>query len=182
MNRTLTASLMVAMLSLGFHALAYAQDADVDWKYIGNTDTDTIFYDAKGIQRLPDGHIKVWSKTISDKSLDAYFAKTPINKTLVKAVAERIKSGYLPPVFKIITSPKLELVSVISHEYYANFVNSTPTGRIFWELDCKNQQTRFLSISFLKKGRWLSGPSEPEHWQPAAPETNSAHILKVLCQ
>jgi hypothetical protein len=161
-------------------ANVFAQDTGVDWKYIGDTKAESLFYDAKSIQRLSDGHIKVWSKTVSDKSIDAYLTKKPIDIKLVKEISEKIKSGYVPPIsnFRILTQDNL--MRVVSNEYYANNADATPTGRILWELDCKNQQSRFLSVSIFRKGNWLSS-SNAEQWSPAAPETNSAHIIKVLC-
>src|SRR5260221_9204975 len=79
---------------------ASAQGADVDWKMYGTAfdGGGVCFYDAKGVARTPDEHIRVWTKCLSQKDLDSVDIKSELGKKIIENAARKVIDSYVPPI------------------------------------------------------------------------------------
>jgi MoxR-like ATPase len=73
-----------------------AQHTDVDWKYFGvssHREQLLLFYDAGGMERTPDGHIRVWTKGLSLKSVNRVVNAKKLPEALLDRVASKVAAG-----------------------------------------------------------------------------------------
>lgn len=166
-----------------------------DWKYAGyfgatdNSKASVAFYDANSVQR--DGpRVRYWVKSILQKTLDDYPGKagTKRNKEFIDTAADRIASGYVPP---LLTVPSLRakvegdfkdfLIGVVGWEVVAN-KNAPHTSRFLFEIDCGQKSIRTLEGTlFDKNGNPKRSGSPSDEWKRIAPDTNAAWISEVIC-
>ena len=70
-----------------------AQTTDVDWKLYGGDTTGGIsfcFYDANGVVRGPEDHIRVWIKCLSQKDMEGI----ELSKGSVEKSVKKLAAGY----------------------------------------------------------------------------------------
>jgi hypothetical protein len=135
--------------------------------------------DQKGIARQPDGHIRVWTKCIAQTALDDAFQKDP-DKKITEATAQRVMSGYMPPVLKLPQAGAGDAMIYTGYEEVADLGDVQPQSRIFYELNCSDRMLRELSIDLNINGR-AGGSNKPAEWKYVPPEGNGAALLKLLC-
>src|SRR5271154_576807 len=95
---------LACLLYVAIRGPVSAQGSDVDWKLFGGAPVggeSLCFYDAKGLTQQPDGHIRVWTKCLLKSDLDAIDIEKAFDGQIVKAAAEKVVHGYLPPISKI---------------------------------------------------------------------------------
>ena len=157
-----------------------AQASDVDWKLYGGDTTGGIsfcFYEANGVVRGPEDHIRVWIKCLSQKDMEA----VELDEHSINKSAEKLLRGYVPP---IVVAGKIEFgqtAAITSYEEIANTGLPKPQASIFYELSCSERRLRELSIHIRANGK--SGSSDkPRDWKYILPEGNAANLLKILCR
>jgi len=156
-----------------------AQALDVDWKLYGGDTTGGIsfcFYDANGVVRGPEDHIRVWIKCLSQKDMEGI----ELSKGSVEKSVKKLTAGYVPP---IVVAGKMnfdQIVDITASEEIANTGLVKPLASIFYELSCSERRLRELSIHVHANGK--SGSSDkPRDWKYILPEGNAANLLKILC-
>ena len=163
-----------------------ARDLDVDWKlYGGATPADegynVCFYDAGGVFRAPDGHIRVWTKCLPQKNLDSVDIKNEFDGRILENTAEKAAHHYIPPISAAMTIDADQSLQFTLYEEIANISSIEPHAKIFYELNCPERMMRELSIYIQTDGK--SGSSDKPHdWKYSSPESNGARLLKILCQ
>ena len=161
-----------------------AQSSEVDWKYFGGAPVpgghgmSFCFFDAKGAAWLPDGHIRVWTKCISQDAIDAIDIHSKIGKSIIDATARKVAQYYMPPIGMVWASINAEqAMQVTQYEETADKGYIQPTAEIYYEFICSERRMRELSISVNSR----HGASEPTAWRYVPPEGNSADLLKIVC-
>ncbi len=153
----------------------------VDWKVVGGADVgqdaNILFYDARGVHRLPNGHIEVWTKALSNKALENIEA----TKEQIDTAARKILSGYDPPVHQLRKLNDDQKLSLVIYEVFANDDIVESNARLLFELDCKTSRARFNSISIKLAGKW-GFDEKPGEWSRISPETNPYYLQRLLCR
>ena len=177
-QKTLILSLVGLFASL---ADLHAQAVGVDWKLYGLANIKTsgpteCFLESKGVTNWPDHHVRVWTKCLSQNDIDDLDSQKESLGQVMKNTAEKLERGYMPPLAQVRHIDANEIMVIIA----ANISSIQPQSRILYELDCAGQMTKELSIDIQVQGK--SGKiNSPGQWQYAAPETNGAALLKILC-
>jgi hypothetical protein len=178
---------LVAMLALAGISGAYAQTGDSDWKLYSAADFGkrggkvALFFDAAGVIRSDNGHVKVWTKGLPRKALDR--AENPASstaKSILAFAAQRLAHGYQPPFSSVIELDQNALIGITADEATANLAGIEPTTQFLYELDCTNRLVRELSIHLLLDGK-IQNQETPSEWQHVPPETAVATLLTLLC-
>jgi hypothetical protein len=178
-----TAKMSVALV--GAWALvmdAHGQASSVDWKMYGSTDGPShCFFEAKGVLKIPDRHIRVWTKCLLEKDLDGIDAQKDFGGKILENAVQKIARSYVPPIALVEGNISFDQsVAITGYEETANIAPIEPQARIFYELNCSEKMIRELSIS-LKVGGKSGSTDKPSDWKHVAPETNSNRLLKILC-
>ena len=87
--------LQVVLLITGLAVMvsANADPADPDWVAYGMGKDDVSFFLRSDIKKTPDGHLQVWTKTLSGSQLNS--SMKPGDEALKKA-ASKIQAGIDP--------------------------------------------------------------------------------------
>lgn len=174
-------TIIVCALVMTF--IAPAPAADVDWKMYGSisaTGNALCFYDAASVARLSNGHLRVWTKCLPAKELNALDPKSNLGRRIVSTAAQKIEQGYVPPV---IVSARLDFTRiplVVWAEQAADLSGILPNAQVFFELNCSKRMFRFSSTEFRVAGN-ETGSDEASQWKSVPPEGNAANLLKILC-
>ena len=171
------------VLSVAGASTVSAQGTDVDWKLYGGAPVggeSLCFYDAMGLTRQPDGHIRIWTKCLLKADLDAVDIAKDFDGRIVKAAAEKVARYYVPPISKTRNVDVNEATAITGYEEIADIAAPQPQTRIFYELNCPDRMTRELSMEFHINGQ-AAFVDKPREWSYVAPEGNGAALLKILC-
>ncbi|HEY2068597.1 MAG TPA: hypothetical protein VGG48_03495 [Rhizomicrobium sp.] len=176
MNRKIAAFMMVAIWSNP------ASAADVDWKFYGGASTTYsgpayCFYDERGIVRESNGFIRVWTKCLLQKNLDAPLAGNQKERAVIDMTASRIAHYYMPPITKVERMNFDQIMQVDTDEAIADVVRLDPPAQIFYELDCGQRKLRELSIILES-----SSTDSPASWRNVPPESNGAALMTLVCR
>lgn len=176
--------LFTALLITTFLNGAEAQGAD--WKYYGGGDlpkseTMIAYYDAKSIERLSDGHVKVWTKGISLSEVE----KIMNLEEVTKRAESKIKAGYVPPY--ILSNPKPEPgydvnTRILMWEEAGNYDVIKSKLKVFYELNCKAKKILNLSIISSKNDGGTETRSDLDKWISISPGSNSETLHNILCK
>jgi len=106
----------------------------------------------------------------------------PLDKTTVEKAARKVVSGYVPPIVTIGVMKFDQITDVVAAEETANLGIIKPKARILLEFNCVEQRERRLS-TYIRSNNGQEGfSSKPSDWDYIAPETNVAHLQKILCR
>jgi hypothetical protein len=140
-----------------------------------------LFFDAKGVSKTNDGYVRVWTKCLPEKDLDTFDEKSDRFKELADRSADKIVSGYVPPIV-VIGRLEFDAVSTVTgYEETANLNDIDPNAKFFMELDCSKKMDRRLSTSVKINGKMVND-DKPTAWKYGPPETNVAYLQKILCR
>jgi len=171
---------IVALLSTG---PVSAQHLDVDWKYFGvssHHEQLLLFYDASGMERTLDGHIRVWAKGLSLKSVNRVLNAKKLPQPLLDRVASKVAAGYRLSYSDYAKVTYDQYLNFVTCEEIADAGDIQPTMRILYDLDCAGRMFRELTIAVDTGGK--SGSSDkPREWKHIPPETNTAALAKLVC-
>jgi hypothetical protein len=170
-------SLALAAMTDNAHAL------NVDWKMYGgvaDAGQSVCFYDRNGLVKQPDGHIRVWTKCLPRKELDAAPRGKKFGSKIVENAATKFRLGYVPPIASLENMNTDQRVDVITYETTADISDVEPQATIFYELNCPQRMMRELSINLHVNGKRGSS-DKPGDWKYVPPEGNGARLLSILC-
>jgi len=157
-----------------------------DWKFYGSSDlskSETViaFYDAESIERLSDGHVRVWTKTISLSEVERIMKLEQVSDK-----AERkIKAGYGPPYILSNPKPKPSFDSnmkIIVWEEAANYDAIKSKIKVFYELNCKKNKILYLSITRYKYDGGSETRSTIDEWINISPKSSAETLHTILCR
>jgi hypothetical protein len=173
-------SLIGCAVALALAASAWA--ADIDWKLYGSvSDMGTVcFYDAKGVARTADRHIRVWTKCLSQKDLDSLDTESELGKKIIDNAVRKVMDHYVPPLALVEDVNFDQAMEVAGWEEAANLSNIQSQAQLFYELNCSERMMRRLSTYMRIKGKDRFD-EKPSSWDHVAPEGNGARLLKILC-
>jgi len=163
--------------------LVPAQAAAVDWKVYGTTSVEggsVCFYDADGVTRTADRHLRVSTKCMLQKDLDGVDITRQFGGKILDNVARKVRDKYTPPIVLVESVNADQALIVMQYEETANLSGIQAHARLLFELNCPEQMTQILSTYVLSDGK-ESRSDKPGNWQYVAPETNNARLLKILC-
>ncbi len=165
---------------------ASAGALDVDWKFYGGASLaddvyDLCFYDASGVVREPDSHLRAWTKCLPQKDVDNVDIKKDFGGTILENTAQKVARHYMPPIGAAESIDADQSVAIMWYEEVANISNIEPHAKIFYELNCSERMIRELSIFFQRNGK-IDSSDKPRDWGYVPPEGNAARLLKILCQ
>jgi len=160
---------------------AYGQEG-VDWKMYGSADGPShCFFDAKGVVKTDDRHMRVWTKCLLEKNLNGVDIEKDFDGRILENAVQKLAGLYVPPIALVqeTIDPK-QRMAITAYEEIANIAPIEPQARIFYELDCSDKMIRELTVSLRVDGK--SGSTDkPSDWKHVAPETNGNRLLKILC-
>ena len=164
---------------------AFAQSPNVDWKYYsaGTTDREQImcFYDAQGVRHGPQGHVRVWTKCLRQKDVEAVDIKKDFGGAILENTARKVASYYIPPIATVIETIDVnQMMAITKDEETADISDIPPLARIFYELNCPDRMMRELSIS-IDTDNGSGSVDKPGDWKNIPPEGGGAFLLKILC-
>jgi hypothetical protein len=163
-------------------SVTYAQD--VDWKVYGPGEVDgqasICLYDS-GVIKGPDKRIKVWTKCLSGKDLEAIDVKGDPGKKILETAAHKIARKYIPPIVLLKEHTSNQLLGVVISEVAAGIADIKPQARVLYELNCAERMIRALNIQ-IRINNELRTKDKPDDWVHAPPETNGNTLLRMLCQ
>jgi hypothetical protein len=160
-----------------------ARAADVDWKVYGFASvaaSEVCFYDEKGVARMADGHLRVWTKCVAQQQMDALDIQRDFDGKILETTARKVASYYVPPIAAVEDINFNQALVITQYEMIANISYIKPHSTIFYELNCPQKMMRELSISILVNGQ--SGfVDKPRPWKFVPPEGNGASLVKLVC-
>jgi len=142
--------------------------------------TSECFFDLRGAVQGADDHIKVWTKCLQMKDVEAVDVKKEFGGKIVENVADKLVKGYMPPIVAVEDATSGQFADVTTIEEIADVASIQPSARIFYELDCRGAMLRELSIEVVVDGRTGTKHSVSE-WKYIAPETNGSRLKRMLC-
>lgn len=162
----------------------WAWAADVDWKMYGMASFDdgvvVCFYDAKGVTRTADKHLRVWAKCLPQKDLDGVDIKGELGRKIVENAARKVIDKYIPPIAVVENIDFDQAMGVMQYEETANLSGVQSHARFFYELNCSERLIQRLSTYVRINGK--DGFDEkPSGWDHVPPEGSGATLLKILC-
>ncbi len=176
--------LFIALLITIFPNGAKVQAAD--WKFYGSSDLSEsesviAYYDAESIERLSDGHVRAWTKTISLSEVERIMKVEEVSKK-----AERkIKAGYGPPYILSNPNPKPSFennMTIVVWEEAANYDVIKSKTKASYELDCKENKIRILSIPGYKNEGGPETRPKIDEWTSISPKSNAETLKNILCR
>jgi hypothetical protein len=187
-QRVLRAASGVARVSLllciAFASIAAAQEKPPDWKYSGTGKADSsselvaAFYSAGEISRLPDGHIQVGEKLLSNDDLLRAFDS--MSREQIDAIRKRIANSYVPPYARDHKLSQGALVWVVAQEELANSASIQPRMRGLIELDCSKRLSRELSMHVATPENPRSSDQTAE-WHRTPRESSASELMALVC-
>jgi hypothetical protein len=172
MKRVAIAALSVLLLSGA---------GETNWNWFGGStvkgDPHWSFFDLNSMKKLPNGHMQVWTKTLSEKEMDEQKA----DDAVTDQAAHRIRYNYVPIVGRSGKFDKKQLTNMIIFESIANRNTVPPRMQVLFEIDCKGDLDRMLSVH-IRDGENQTSSDSPTSWQHIVPETNAARLEGVVCQ
>ena len=179
------ATLAGVFLAVAGASAGMAQGLSVDWKLYGGISVqgnkEFCFYDAQGIAvQKPDGHIRVWTKCLPQKDMDAIDINKDFGGSILERTAERVSHYYVPPIAQMQSVDADQSMAIIQYEETADIANIQPRAQIFYELNCPGRILRELSI-YIKANGKIGSRDTPSEWKHVAPEGNAANLLRLLC-
>lgn len=176
--------LFVALLLTVFLHGAEAQEAD--WKYYGagtlqKSENVMTYYDAGSIEHLSDGHVKVWTKSISRSDVE----RTLNLEEVTKRAELKIEAGYIAPYILSNSKPQPKYdvnMQTTVWEEAANEDVIKPKLKVFYELNCKAKKIRNLSVISYKNDGGTETRSETDKWVSIGTESNPETLYKLLCK
>jgi hypothetical protein len=120
----------IAACVLALTVAASAKAADVDWKMYGTASLDdgrvVCFYDAQGVAHTSDRHVRVWTKCLFQKALDAVDIKGEFGGRIVENTARKMINKYVPPIAALENIDFDQAMVVTQYEETADISNIQP--------------------------------------------------------
>jgi hypothetical protein len=111
---------------------ALAQADNVDWKLYGWADkSEHCFYEAIGATRRPEGHVRVWTKCLSQDSMDGVDIEKEYDGRILNAAAQKVASHYFPPIAKVVDLSFDQMIAVVRMNKPLTSVSSNPSPVFF---------------------------------------------------
>ena len=157
-----------------------------DWKYFGTIKdkgggTD-FFYLANSIKPLEQGHLQVWVKQLSDKTVTKISDQLEEkHKDLFEQTAQKIAHYYHPPYGDLHNFGVKDAMWVTELEVIADSESIKPTFQQLTELDCAGEQYRFLTLVRTKPAGDNSIWNGQSAWNHVVPETPIEDLANLLC-
>jgi hypothetical protein len=168
----------IGLVGCLFVTPAIAADAP-NWKLFGGTDDSFLYYAAGNIERLPNDHLRVWTKGLSVKQVNSAAERAVKDKGSLSRIAFATVVDS-PPLSEVKTLSKDEITDIVIEEDVANHSELQPVIRVLYELDCAGKMMRTLSIYVRKDGK-TGHSNSPDEWMYVPPETNAATLHALLC-
>jgi hypothetical protein len=171
----------VSVLFVG--AQARAEALDVDWKLYGGitrAGREWCFYDSGSATQAPTGYVRVWTKCISERKLNATLGPSPLGKAIMDRSAQLAAQQYQPPILAYEEEPGLERALIVVYENAADIGRLKSNSDIYYEVDCASARIRELSVSLIANGQRKSSDATSD-WMYSPPESNGARLMKMAC-
>jgi len=181
---------LIALLLLLPIVEAYA----ADWQYTGGTGDGSSFFDAEGVQYPDNDTVRVWIKSIANKTDDNYYKeiKGKRKEKFIEDTAQNKERGYIPKFFlldsvKRIYKSKNEyknaIAGAIADEIIANEVGVSAAASAYFEIDCKGMRIGTLSIIKYRKDGSVekSGSTEQPKYDDILPDTTAEWLSMLVC-
>jgi hypothetical protein len=176
--------LLIVLLNAIFLTGAKAQGTD--WKFYGSSDLSKsenviAFYDAESIERLSDGNVKAWTKTISLSEVERI---TKVEEVSNKA-ERKIKARYVPPYILSNPEPRPsseDTMKIIVWEEAANYDVIKAKSKALYELDCTGNKFRNISMTSPKKGGEHKAEPTIDEWTSIRSKSNAETLHNILCK
>ena len=178
-----TAATLLGVMVVTLASVSTSRGQTVDWKLYGGSDVggeSVCFYDANGVSRTADQHVRAWTKCLPKSELDNIDFRKAQYDDIAKLAAREIVKGYVPPIVVSGLAKFDKIVDFASMEAMADLAEIKPASEILLELNCSEHMIRELSIHITSAGR--EGFNEhPTPWSYFPPDSNGARLQRLLC-
>ncbi len=162
---------------------SFALAANADWKVYGFPSFEgpnICLYDATGIVRTPEQHVKVWTKCLLQQDLDGVGLDSELGQRIIKNVANKVRAVYVPPIALVENIDFDQSLAIIRYEETADLASLPSKAQFFYELNCTERMIRRLS-TFIHSQRGDGDDNKPSEWEYTPPEGSGAYLLNILC-
>lgn len=167
------------------HSISANSKGD-DWKLYGSATLDgndevTVFYSSSSIQKLQNGHIRVWVKSLAHAQINQTLNAKRGKDARVERVAKKMVDGLSTPIAKIESLTSDQIAGILLEEEVANEALLVPRAQVFYELNCATRQIKGLSLNFVDKAGKRGSTSKEGEWDYVPPESIANRLMKMLC-
>jgi hypothetical protein len=163
---------------------APTQSCRVDWKLFDGTAAKLgpaiCFFDASGVTRADGREVRVWTKCLAQREINAIAPTGPTGRAIAARNAQALMAGYVPPAASLYPLDNDGRMSVISYESAADLANLKPRSAIYYELNCARGTVRALPIT-AEAATEAGFRGAPNAFNPATPRGSGASLLQLLC-
>jgi hypothetical protein len=172
--------LLVFLFSFGS---ATAETQKYDWNYYEEFTPDKgdvlfLFFSASSIEKIQDGHIKVWAKGVPKRDVKKVFIK---NKESIIRTPEKVITllPQYPDAYKSKNVNNDNSLALIFLEYIVNNFKIDPRVQWLYELNCKEKTLRVLTVRVYEGRETLQ--KEGGEWRHVAPDTYDYRLMGAVC-
>lgn len=178
----------IAAALLVMAVLSNADTFGHDWKYFGasgdpHTGSEWFYLPGETV-RLPNGHIQVWTESISSTSMLNYVTAQAAQETPLKtAFQSKIASGYNPPVAVLLGFDAKLSEEAVLMELAVNMGQLTPQASGLMEIDCKGHLYRNTSETHYDNAGLVTSSHElHDEWSSIVPGTLVDTLSNLICK
>ena len=181
---------LIAILLLLPIVEAYA----ADWQYTGGTDDGSTFFDAEGIQYPDKDTVRVWIKSIANRTSDDYYKEIEGKRkeTFIEDTAQKKARGYIPKFFLLDPVKRMykskrdyenAIAGAIADEVIANDIGISAAASAYFEIHCKGKRIGTLSIIKYRKDGSVEQSASTKHpkYDDILPHTTAEWLSMLVC-
>ena len=131
------------------------------------------FFDINSVKHTANGHVQVWTKSLSDKEMN----DSKLGVAGIGQAAGRLAHYYVPLAARTDSMNKTQIINIVIAEAYANEGVLVPKMEELFEVNCKDETLRTLSVHTDDN----HDTENPTVWEHIAPETNGWRLMKLVC-
>lgn len=150
-----------------------------DWKFYFQSDAlgmqSGFFYDKSKINRLPNGHVQVWTKVLALSDLTE-----SKSADLTGKATKRIANGYQPPLTSIRNLSGDQVTEIVRMEEQANGPTIAPRTQQLLDIDCKEMTVNILSMPIVN-GKQIAIGDFSLGWTRFSKESATATLSQLVC-
>jgi hypothetical protein len=152
-----------------------------DWKYHGNGDHLSCFFDAETVKKNADGNVQVWTKCLADKAMIQWDGDNDNFKKVHDMASQKVAGGYVPPYSKITSASNDYVLAHTALEEVANIGDVQPRLKVLEEIDCEKRMKRIRVFLWFDDGKITNQATKPTELEDIVPESKGETLLKLVC-
>ncbi|HEU5226344.1 MAG TPA: hypothetical protein VFU49_00935 [Ktedonobacteraceae bacterium] len=158
---------------------------DKDWKFFGpagsTKKTLDFFYLPSTLKVMQDGTIQVWTKELDDAAVRKIDRHIQQHQVILNQAAAKIAQYYHPPFADMGNLGVKDAMWITEFEIIADNEAVAPDSKVLLDIDCANQQYRYLTIVATKKNGDPETTDQAGAWVHVVPESVTENLTRLVC-